>query len=205
MNNAINTWVGNGIGQANPKKPLVILLHGYGAHENDLVSIMDSLPSMPWVAPRAPITVGQQSFGWFPISLPLNPDVATTALATKRLWAWIDEHVAADIPLILIGFSQGGFMASQLLRTRPERILKTAMLAGFVSGYPQIGDQTLAQTKPHVLYCIGELDRAISEAAIDRVHAWAQACTTGEMHLLKNLAHNINATELKILSTYLSV
>ena len=204
MSATITNWVGNGHEQATAKKPLVILLHGYGANEVDLPSIMDSIQGDHlWVSPRAPIGVGAGSFGWYPMTLPLNPDVATAALATERLWAWIDARVAKDVPLKLIGFSQGGFMASQLLRTRPERIVKTAILSGFVSGHQQPADERLRTLLPHVFYAVGLHDTMISQAAIDRSLVWLEAHTSPELHQIKNLAHSINEIELQLLSKYL--
>ena len=204
MNALISSWVGNALDRANAKTPLVILLHGYGANEADLPSIMDAIAgNMPWVSPRAPIGVGSGSFGWYPMTLPLNPDAATAALATERLWAWIDANVAQDVPLKLVGFSQGGFMASQLLRSRPERITKTAILSGFVSGHAQPGDKKLLQLLPHVFYAIGLHDTMISQAAIDRALEWLEVHTSPELHQLKNLGHSINELELELLSKYL--
>jgi phospholipase/carboxylesterase len=204
MSASITTWVGNGIERANSKTPLVILLHGYGANEVDLPPIMDSITGdMPWIAPRAPIAVGSGAFGWYPMTLPLNPDVATTSTATDRLWAWIDAHVAQDVPLKLVGFSQGGFMASQLLRTRPERITKTAILSGFVSGHQQPADERLRALMPHVFYAVGLHDTMISQAAIDRALGWLDGHTFAECHQLKNLGHSINELELQLLSKYL--
>ena len=204
MSAKITTWVGNGHAHATAKKPLVILLHGYGANEVDLPSILDSLEGEHlWVSPRAPIGVGPGSFGWYPMTLPLNPDVATATLATERLWAWIDAHVATDVSLKLIGFSQGGFMASQLLRARPERISKTAILSGFVSGHEQPADHRLRTLLPHVFYAVGLHDTMISQAAIDRSLVWLEGHTSPELHQLKNLAHSINALELELLSRYL--
>ena len=204
MAEQITTWVGD-ISQSNKSKPLVILLHGYGANEVDLPDIMNDLPrGLPWVSPRAPISLGKNAFSWFPITLPLNPDAETVDYATERLWAWIDAKVPATTPLILIGFSQGGFMASQLLRTRPARIVKTAILAGFVSSHAQPGDATLNQSQPHVFYCRGLNDTAVSEVAVQRIKEWLRNHAQAEVVEIANLAHGINQTALRALSNYLA-
>lgn len=205
MAEQITTWVGDGIAQSNKSKPLVILLHGYGANENDLPDLMNELPrGLPWVSPRAPITLGGNAFAWFPITLPLNPDAQTTEYATARLWQWIDTHVPATTPLIVIGFSQGGFMASQLLRTRPARIAKTAIVAGFVSGHDQPADHELRQLLPHVFYSRGLNDTVVSEVAVGRIKAWLASHASAEVLEVANLAHGINQQTLKALSNYLT-
>jgi len=204
MAEQITTWVGDGISQSNKNKPLVIMLHGYGANELDLPDIMNHLPKgLPWVSPRAPIGLGGNSFGWFPITLPLNPDAQTAEHATARVWQWIDANVPATTPLIVIGFSQGGFMASQLIRTRPERIAKLAILAGFVSGHDQPADAQLRVKQPHVFYSRGLNDQVISETAVDRIMNWLEAHTTADIQEVPNLGHGISQLSLKALATYL--
>lgn len=205
MAEQITTWVGDGIAQSNKSKPLVILLHGYGANEVDLPDIMNDLPrGLPWVSPRAPIALGGNSFAWFPITLPLNPDVQTAEYATARLWQWIDAYVPATTPLIIIGFSQGGFMASQLIRTRPERVAKLAILAGFVSGHDQPADQLLRQRQPHVFYSRGLNDTVVSDVAVGRIKGWLLSHTTPEIQEVPNLGHGISQQTLKALAAYLS-
>ena len=205
MAEQITTWVGDGIAQSNKSKPLVILLHGYGANEVDLPDIMNDLPKgLAWVSPRAPITLGGNAFAWFPITLPLNPDAQTTQYATERLWSWIDATVPATTPLIVIGFSQGAFMASQLLRTRPNRILKTAIIAGFVSGHSQPGDADLNQRQPHVFYSRGLNDTVVSEVAVQRIKEWLRNHTNAEGIEVANLGHGINQQTLKALASYLA-
>ena len=49
-------------------------------------------------------------------------DPEPIAAATDLLWEWIDTTVGAEAPLLVVGFSQGGLMGTQLLRTRPERV-----------------------------------------------------------------------------------
>ena len=49
-------------------KPLLVLLHGYGANEQDLLSLAGMLPQEFAVASlRAPIAMGP-GFTWFPLT-----------------------------------------------------------------------------------------------------------------------------------------
>ena len=47
--------------------------------------------------------------------------------ATEALWALLDEVLDPATRILAVGFSQGGLMATQLLRTRPERIAATVV------------------------------------------------------------------------------
>ena len=51
-----------------------------------------------------------------------------------------------------VGFSQGGLMATQLLRTRPGRVAATVVLSGFVQAAPQPADEQLAAERPAVFW-----------------------------------------------------
>ena len=74
------------------------------------------------------------------------------ARATGAAWQWIDAHLAPDATVAAVGFSQGGLMATQLLRTLPERIAATVVLSGFVQAAPQLADERLAARRPAVFW-----------------------------------------------------
>jgi phospholipase/carboxylesterase len=76
------------------------------------------------------------------------------------------------VPIVPIGFSQGGLMASQLLRTRPERVAATVVLGGFVLGHPQPSDEALSLARPPVFWGRGANDRVIADSAISRTAAF---------------------------------
>ncbi|MFI5428378.1 alpha/beta hydrolase [Aeromicrobium sp. UC242_57] len=100
--------------------PLVVLLHGYGANEQDLPGLMPHLhPGLAAASVRAPLTLGPGSFAWVPIQVPGRPDPSATADATAAMLAWFDEFVAPERPVVLLGFSQGGLMVSQLAAAPP--------------------------------------------------------------------------------------
>ena len=54
--------------EARAGKPLLVMLHGYGANEQDLFGLADMLPEEFAVASvRAPLVSGQ-GFSWFPLT-----------------------------------------------------------------------------------------------------------------------------------------
>lgn len=183
--------------------PVVVLLHGYGANEQDLPGIMQSFPgSLAWVSPRAPLVLQPGSYAWSPITFPGNPDPSDAVVATERLWKWIDENVPSESLIIPVGFSQGGMMATQLLRTRPDRILGTVILAGFNVDSNQPADERLRTELPQVIYCHGLEDKVVSAAAVERLTKWLETHTTATKISYRRLGHSVDERVLGDVSKF---
>ncbi|MEN9992511.1 MAG: hypothetical protein RLY83_81 [Actinomycetota bacterium] len=195
LSSNLNNW--------NKKSPIALLLHGYGSNMRDLPSLMDFLPGLPWVSLQAPLDAGNGGFAWAPIKTPGNPAQEDIEPATARIWDWIDANLPSDAPLVLIGFSQGGLMATQLLRTRPSRIVATVILAGFVLGAKQPADAELAESKPRVIYCRGLNDQVISSDAVSRTESWLTRCTSPSLKSYPGLGHSIDERVMEDVSEYL--
>jgi phospholipase/carboxylesterase len=176
---------------------VAVLLHGYGSNERDLAGLAPALRlALPWVSLRAPIALGHGGTAWFAITTPGNPDAAPVVDATNAIWAWIDSHVDPGAKIVPIGFSQGGLMASQLLRTRPERVVAPVILGGFVLGAPQPGDHQLTGNRPPVFWGRGADDRVITVPAIDRTAEFLPRHSSLLERVYPGLAHGINGAEL---------
>lgn len=182
--------------------PLLLLLHGFGSNERDLSGLAHYLPQgMEWASLRAPLAAGA-GYAWFPITEPGNPRPEDVAGGVTELWAWVDANVPAGRKVIPLGFSQGGLMATELLRTRPERVPAAVVLGGFVQAVAHPGDAKLADVP--VFWGRGDLDRVIARAAVERTAAWLGANTALEYHEYPGLQHGINGQEIMDASRFLS-
>lgn len=130
-------------GSTDPAAPLVVLLHGRGATEADVVGLADHLPAgLEYAALRAPIAEGG-GHAWFAnagIGRPL-PD----SLAASTAWfrAWLDAQAPLDgerpRPVLLVGFSGGATFAGGALLADPARYAGLATLFAtlpFEAGVP---------------------------------------------------------------------
>ncbi len=205
MEPKITQHLSSNLANWNKKSPIVLLLHGYGSNMRDLPSLMDFLPGLPWISLQAPVDAGNGGFCWAPRKVPSNPEAADVEAGTQRIWDWIDTNLPQDAPLVLIGFSQGGLMATQLLRTRPGRIKATVVLAGFVISAKQPGDKELVETKPKVYYGRGLDDDIISPEAVSRTESWMIRCTTPIIRRYERLGHSINEEQMADVSDYLEL
>ncbi|MFI5935203.1 alpha/beta hydrolase [Actinoplanes sp. NPDC051494] len=124
--------------------PLVVLLHGRGSHENEIIALADHLPAGPvYAAVRAPITEGP-GYAWFAnrgIGRPL-PESLRSTLDWFR--TWLDGVAPAGRPVHLVGFSGGAAFAGGLLLDDPARYAGAAVLYGtlpFDAGVPVTPDR----------------------------------------------------------------
>lgn len=200
----ITSWVGDRASLLTPDGPILLLLHGYGSNEDDLPGLIPTLPnSLPWYSLRAPIDLGSGYFAWANRVTPGNPPADDVELATQAIWQWVDANLDSRAPLIVLGFSQGGLMATQLLRTRPNRLIATVILAGFTLAAEQPADERLASEKPRVIYCRGLQDEVISAEAVQRTLTWLKAHTSAEVNSYDGLGHSIDERVMEDVADYL--
>ena len=126
-------------GSADPAAPLVVLLHGRGSHEREIVALASYLPQGPaYAAVRAPIAEGG-GFAWF-ANRGIGRPVAESLRSTMDWFrGWLDEVAPAGRPVVLVGFSGGAAFAGGLLLDDPARFAGAAILYGtlpFDAGVP---------------------------------------------------------------------
>jgi phospholipase/carboxylesterase len=122
----------------------LVLLHGRGTSEHDLLPLLDALDPerrLLGVTPRAPLTLPPGGAHWYiSVGIP-RPDPesfhATFELASGWLDALLAEHGLSYDRLVLGGFSQGAVMTYALGlgagRPRPRGVIA---LSGFVPEVP---------------------------------------------------------------------
>jgi len=95
-------------------------------------------------------------------------------------------------------------MASQLLRTRPERIADTVILSGFVLTADQPADAQLAEERPAVFWGRGTADAVVPEPLVTAASAWLGPHTTLTEKVYPGLAHSVHDQELADVKAYLT-
>lgn len=189
----------------NTAKPVVIFLHGYGSDERDLAGLGPYLPEgLPWISVRAPERHPAFGYAWFQLPSLERFSATDIGAATQALWDTLDGRIIPGSPLIPVGFSQGGLMASQLLRTRPEALAGAAILSGFVSAEAQVADQQLSETKPPVFWGRGTSDAVIPAHAIDATAAFLPGRSTLTERVYPGVGHSVSEQELADLHAFLT-
>jgi len=184
-----------------------VLLHGYGSHEGDLLGLAPHLPGgLALAAPRGPLP-GGPGFAWAPLASPGRPDPVRVRQGADALLAWLDGDArVGDRPVALLGFSQGGLMATQLLRARPGRFTAAVVLSGFALDAEEPGDAALAARDPRVPVLLGhgDADAVIPRDATTRTAAWLAAHAALEHREYPGLAHGVDARVLADAAAFLS-
>ena len=155
-------------GDAAAGAPLVVLLHGRGSNETDIVGLADYLPpGAAYAAVRAPIGEGG-GFAWFAnrgIGRPTPESLAET-MAWFR--AWLDELAPAGRPVVPVGFSGGGAFAGGLVLADPKRYAGAGILYAtlpFDAGVPTTADRLAGMP---VFVAQGDADNVIPRDLLQR-------------------------------------
>ena len=155
-------------GGADPAAPLVVLLHGRGSHEREIIALAEHLPAGPaYAALRAPIAEGG-GFAWF-ANRGIGRPVAESLRSTMDWFrTWLDEVAPLGRPVVLIGFSGGAAFAGGLVLDDPGRYAGAAILYGtlpFEAGVPTTPARLAGVP---VVVAQGEHDTVIPRELLDR-------------------------------------
>lgn len=187
------------------ERPLLVLLHGYGADEHDLFALRPYLPERFAVASvRAPLAPPWPMPGasWYPIEGLDGRDPAHVTDAARRLLQWLDAATDADT-VGLLGFSQGAAVAIQALRLEPQRFAFAVALSGYAAPDALPGDAELAARRPPVFWGRGTNDDVIPEALVAHTTQWLPAHTELSGRVYPGLTHSVSEVELADVRTFL--
>lgn len=211
-------------------RPLLLLLHGYGSFEGDLIGLAPQLPtSFVCASPRAPLTAPapiEDGYAWWQLafdpatgsvrhSTPPESFVGTPEhAAAEALLDWIDRvdatlrtagaGASALGTIAALGFSQGGAMVTSLLRMRPERFLCGVNCSGFVAPGSFEGDAALAQLRPPMFWGRDVSDPVIDQQRIAALAAWAPVHTTLTERQYTGVGHGIARDEVDDIFVFLN-
>jgi phospholipase/carboxylesterase len=121
--------------QQGEKSPLLILLHGLGSDEEDLIGLAPNLPPQyAIVSVRAPLAFPYGGNAWFPLDrdeagqIQLDETVAAESL--EKLVTTIDTLAAQHPVIYLLGFSQGAIMSLYCTLKYPQKVAGAVLMSG---------------------------------------------------------------------------
>jgi len=135
--------------------PLLLLLHGRGADEADLMGLEEALdPRFVVVSPRAPYTYGD-GWAWYGRADVGRPDRETFQAGLGELRTFIEALPAAygvdRARVYIFGFSQGAIVGSALTMLAPEIVAGLVMHSGYLPAALEGNREILEAAKPRSL------------------------------------------------------
>jgi len=123
--------------------PAIILLHGRGSDENDLLGLSDHLDARLAVfSVRAPIPFEFGGFTYFQLNEDGTAHREEFLASYERLMGFVDGVAALPeverTRIYLMGFSMGTIMSYALALTRPEKFAGVVAQSGFVRDHPDL-------------------------------------------------------------------
>lgn len=159
-------------GSNDPGSPLVVLLHGRGSNEVDIIGLADHLPpGAAYAAVRAPIAEGG-GYAWF-ANRGIGRPVAESLRETMDWFrTWLDQIAPEGRPVVLVGFSGGAAFAGGVVLDDPARYAGAAVLYGtlpFDAGVPTTPGRLDGVP---VLVVHGDQDHVIPRDLLDRTRTY---------------------------------
>lgn len=119
--------------------PLLIMLHGYGSHEEDLFSLSSELQDeFHIVSARAPHSIGFGGYAWYAINFDADEkkfsDIPQAKESLQMIDKLIDELKSKINPskIFLLGFSQGAILSYAYSMNYPNKVDHVIALSGYL-------------------------------------------------------------------------
>jgi phospholipase/carboxylesterase len=153
---------------SDPTSPLVVLLHGRGSNEREILGLAAHLPTGPqYAAVRAPIAEGG-GYAWFANRGIGRPQAASLRETMDWFRAWLDEVAPPGRPVVLVGFSGGAAFAGGLVLDDPGRYAGAAVLYGTLPFDAGLATEPGQLAHLPVFVAQGDGDHVIPRELLDR-------------------------------------
>lgn len=196
--------------QENEKHPCLILLHGRGADENDLLGLAEYLdPRLLIISVRAPFPF-DYGFGytWFEMLVNFQPEISSLKESHQKLTQFLDDVVGQypvdPAKIFVLGFSMGTVMGYLLLITRPENISGLIANSGYFANNIELPMELKPLNKHSIFISHGTHDQVIP------IHIGRQAKEFFSKHNINltykeyPMAHEIGEESLNDFSKWLT-
>src|SRR6266702_2443981 len=171
------------------RPPLVVLLHGIGADEEDLLPLATHFdPRFLVISARAQDEADPMGYRWYAIDWTATPprgDPEEIAASRDLLASFVEQATAAygadPARVFLFGFSQGSIMSLALLLARPDLVRGVVAHSGRLSRLPGPDPVPEALSNAEVLILHGArvayrafegLGHGISEESLAEAARW---------------------------------
>ena len=187
---------------------LVVLLHGFGADEADMLGVAPHLPDgFVVAAPRAPFALPWGGRAWYPLELVPGGIVDAPAYATQAAAAaavvleWLAGQAGCWREVFIGGFSQGASVGLAAMAARPEAADGWLVLSGFVA--PGTPEPAPADPLPRVFWSRDVADPVVPARWAEATQTWLDGHARVDVHTYPGLGHSLDARVIADLDAFL--
>lgn len=192
--------------------PLIVLLHGRGSNEDDLMGLAPHLrDDAIIISPRAPFPGAPWGYGpgwaWYRFLSGTTPEPQSFEEGQQQLSAFLAQLPGllpvTPGPLVLGGFSQGGTSALAHALRHPGDVPLTVNLSGFLADHPTFSATPKSVAGTAIFWGHGTEDPAIPFVHAETGRAALTAAGADLTARDYNAGHTITPTELQDLTSWL--
>ncbi len=211
-NNDTFTWLDYNR-RSDEQSPLLVMLHGYGSNEKDLVSLAPALDArLRVVSVRAPLVLGPEMFGWFPIDFTpggITVDRAAAQNVADRFAAFLEQLLETLRPtgdkVFLMGFSQGSVMSYLTAFRAPALLHGVLALSGQLpDARPEADALPAGLADVPFLVQHGLFDEVLPIDRGRQADAWLRDRIADYTYREYPMAHQIDQASLEFMASWLS-
>jgi phospholipase/carboxylesterase len=191
--------------------PLIILLHGSGADENDMLGLWPQLPDQfVVISPRAPFADAGGGYRWYrkaAKSRSIEPDIVLSRRKIDDLVEVAVKRFGADPAQVFVaGFSQWAVMVYDIALREPGRFRGAAVLSGSLFASAQAAISAGADRSHESIFIgHGTGDQRIPLSAAVAAHENLEKLgLRSEFHVYRGMSHEISDAEVKDLDAWLT-
>jgi phospholipase/carboxylesterase len=172
--------------KASENPPMLIMLHGYGSHEEDLFSFAEELPDeLLIISARAPYSIGFGGHAWYAINFDADQNKFSDTVQARASLQLVDKLINelkaefSPSKIFLLGFSQGAILSIAYSFNFPNKVNHVVALSGYL----------MQDIFPDAISSEFKTDYYVSHGTVDQVIPVQWARQTPEFMKLNNLSH----------------
>jgi len=191
------------------RPPLLVLLHGRGADEDDLFTLAPAIDSSIAIASvRAPLPTDEGGYTWCESRTPGRYIGESLRASLTWFQGWLDS-ITSGRPepqeVYLLGFSAGMAMASALLLDQPARYAGAVLLSGTIPFETDLSMTKNRLAGVRVFHGHGAFDRVIPADLVTRSAKYLSESSGAELDTHSYpIAHEISEAEATDINTWLA-
>ncbi|WP_313579080.1 alpha/beta hydrolase [Chishuiella sp.] len=210
-NDSLNYLIRDAKGSEKPI--LLILMHGFGANEEDLFPIAASLPeNYIVVTPQAPYKIGNDNYQWYKNEKDKNgnfsgrkEDLDNSIHKIEDLIKYLqNEYKIKSDRTFIGGFSQGANMSYLIGLENPKLVKGIAILSGTIFSRIKNDKKLDKSSGLKIFIGHGDQDNRIPYSEAETAKKWLEENKYSvDFHTYKGISHSISEQEINDLAEFI--